>query len=112
MAKKRVSLREFMLEKENKVLRDALERMRKDPIETPFNGCDNSCVVARPRGMATNGGCRCDERKLRQAVLWCSMRCMYLQATVLLLRDGDPLENFEQSKALYERIYERENTEK
>jgi hypothetical protein len=34
-----------------------------------IEGCgDNSCVVAKPRGMATNGGCRCDERKLRRAV--------------------------------------------
>lgn len=32
-------------------------------------GCgDHSCVVAPARGMGTNGGCMCDERKLRMAV--------------------------------------------
>lgn len=37
------------------------------PIE--LEGCgDGSCIVARPKGMHTNGGCRCDERRLRMAV--------------------------------------------
>lgn len=37
--------------------------------ELELEGCgDNSCVVQTPKGMATNGGCRCDERKLRSAV--------------------------------------------
>lgn len=32
-------------------------------------GCgDHSCVVASPKGMGTNGGCRCDEQALRRAV--------------------------------------------
>lgn len=30
---------------------------------------DNSCCVASPKGMGTNGGCRCSERDLRRAVL-------------------------------------------
>lgn len=31
-----------------------------------MNGCgDHSCVIAPPKGMGTNGGCRCDERALR-----------------------------------------------
>lgn len=29
---------------------------------------DHSCVVARTKGMGTNGGCRCDARNLRMAV--------------------------------------------
>ncbi len=34
-----------------------------------LEGCgDNSCVVQAPKGMATNGGCRCNERQLRRAV--------------------------------------------
>ena len=33
------------------------------------HGCgDNSCVVERPHGMATNGGCRCGSRTLRAAL--------------------------------------------
>lgn len=35
-----------------------------------LEGCgDSSCVVAPPKGMHTNGGCRCDERRLRRAVM-------------------------------------------
>lgn len=35
----------------------------------PMEGCgDNSCAVAPPQGIGTNGGCRCGERKLRAAV--------------------------------------------
>lgn len=33
-------------------------------------GCgDHSCIVAPPKGMGTNGGCRCDHRDLRRAVM-------------------------------------------
>jgi hypothetical protein len=32
-------------------------------------GCgDHSCVVARPKGMGTNGGCRCEPTTLRRAL--------------------------------------------
>lgn len=42
-------------------------RMRPVP---DLVGCgDHSCVVAKPNGMGTNGGCRCDGRELRRAVL-------------------------------------------
>jgi hypothetical protein len=39
----------------------------RDP--SAVGGCgDNSCVVERPRGMATNGGCRCGRMALRMAL--------------------------------------------
>lgn len=43
-------------------------RTPKNPPE--LVGCgDNSCIVAKPTGMATNGGCRCDEQRLKRAVM-------------------------------------------
>jgi hypothetical protein len=76
------------LERVNEMLRDQIERMRREPPEVPIAACDNSCLCARPDGMATNGGCRCDERKLRIAVQFWRQRAMYLQAVVQLARDG------------------------
>lgn len=39
------------------------------PLNAAPTGCgDASCVVAKPTGQHTNGGCRCDERALRRAV--------------------------------------------
>jgi hypothetical protein len=34
-----------------------------------LGGCDNSCLIQRPGGMGTNGGCRCSERTIRIALL-------------------------------------------
>ena len=35
-----------------------------------FVGCnDSSCVIAKPTGMHTNGGCRCDARALRMMIM-------------------------------------------
>lgn len=47
----------------------ALDSVRgSDPPD--LVGCgDHSCCVASPKGMGTNGGCRCSERDLRRAVL-------------------------------------------
>lgn len=46
-----------------------VESVRSRP-RLELEGCgDNSCIVAKPKGMATNGGCRCDERRLRLAVM-------------------------------------------
>lgn len=34
-----------------------------------LEGCgDHSCVIAKPGGMGTNGGCRCERVHLRRAV--------------------------------------------
>jgi hypothetical protein len=87
MAKKNPQVEQ--LERMNKMLREQIERMRREPPETPLVACDNSCVVATPDGMATNGGCRCDERKLRRAVQFWRGRAQYLQAVVQLARDGE-----------------------
>ncbi len=71
------------LERENTILRRQIDRMREDPGDVPFDPCDNSCIVTSKRnGMMTNGGCRCDERKLRRAVSWWRRRAEFLQVTV------------------------------
>jgi hypothetical protein len=77
------------LERENRLLREQLARMRQDPGECPVLACDNSCVCATATGMATNGGCRCDERKLRRAVGFWRARAQYLEEVVRIARDTD-----------------------
>lgn len=47
----------------------ALASVRDRPIPELVGCGDHSCVVARPNGMGTNGGCRCDEHALRRAVI-------------------------------------------
>lgn len=47
-------------------------------------GCgDNSCIVAKPSGMATNGGCQCSEMVLRRAVLELRARLTALEAQLV-----------------------------
>lgn len=80
----------MILEREVRYLREQIERIKADPGDCPFLACDNSCVCATPSGMQTNGGCQCDEQKLRQAVLWWRRRAVFLQATIQQMRDGAP----------------------
>lgn len=82
------------LEFENRHLRELITKLREEPPDTPFIGCDSACVVAPPSGMHTNGGCRCEPARLRQAVLYYRRRCLYLQATIIELRDGRPEESY------------------
>ncbi len=50
--------------------RDLADR-RRDPGDLPVTGCgDSSCVVSAPKGMCTNGGCRCSARTMRHAMMW------------------------------------------
>jgi Fe-S cluster biogenesis protein NfuA len=57
------------LERENALLRRQAETFHRDPGDLAVVGCgDNSCVVAIPAGMATNGGCSCSDRTLRMAL--------------------------------------------
>lgn len=52
-----------------KALDDAADE--RHIAQGPPTGCgDNSCIVRPPRGMATNGGCRCELPTLRTAVRW------------------------------------------
>lgn len=76
------------LRRMNEALRRVNERLIADPGDVPFVACDHSCVCASPVGMSTNGGCRCDERKLRQAVRYWRRRAQFLQATIQIMR-GD-----------------------
>lgn len=64
-------------------LRRQLDERRRDPGDLPVNGCgDNSCVVRTPRGMATNGGCRCDERELRWALQYWKRVAAFREETI------------------------------
>jgi hypothetical protein len=48
---------------------EALARCLPAVLSEDLHGCgDHSCAVAKPRGMGTNGHCRCDERTLRRAL--------------------------------------------
>ena len=87
---------------ENERLHAQIKRMRTEPEDYPFRACDNSCVVTRPRGMSTNGGCRCDENKLRNVVMHLKERIYFLTATIQELRDHDKPE--EHYKPLAERF--------
>ncbi len=77
------------LERENDFLRRHVASLRENPGDVPFIACDNSCVCATPHGMQTNGGCRCDERKLRQAVQYWRRVAYFYLTTIRLMRDGD-----------------------
>lgn len=71
------------LQRENEMLRRAMDRLREPPEPYPVEGCgDTSCMVAPPRGMSTNGGCRCDERTLRWALQWHKGYVAYQRACV------------------------------
>jgi hypothetical protein len=63
--------------------KSALDSVRgTEPPE--LEGCgDNSCCIVAPKGMATNGGCRCDERALRRAVQALKIQRRYILASYL-----------------------------
>lgn len=85
-----------ILETENRILRERIARLTEEPPDIPFTACDNSCVVTRPRGMATNGGCRCDESKLRRAVLYWRDVAQRRQAAIQMMLTGEwPTESSE-----------------
>lgn len=76
------------LERECDMLRKQIAARSIDPGDLPVAGCgDNSCVVARPGGMATNGGCRCDDRTLRWALSYYKRLAAFREETVHDLRD-------------------------
>lgn len=76
-------------EREIRMLREQIARMRQDPGDIPFSACDNSCTVARPLGMQTNGGCRCDAFRLRSAVAYWRRVAEHRAETIRQMRDGD-----------------------
>lgn len=106
MAKRNLEVE--LLKKQVEFLQERFEKLFATPSEMPFGACDNSCVVTKPTGMATNGGCRCDERKLRQAVRWWRQRAEFLQATILLFKDGNFVEQWNQWEPKYKALFERE----
>ena len=87
MTARRPSAREEQLELEVRVLRADLARIRTDLGDYPVTGCgDGSCVVAKPQGMRTNGGCQCDERTLRHALAWWKRRAQFLEETIRTMK--------------------------
>lgn len=70
------------------VARNDLASLLADPRGYPIDGCgDHSCLVAHATGMATNGGCRCNERTFRRAVQWWRRYARFLESTVAEQRD-------------------------
>lgn len=70
------------------VLKNQLEKIRESPGDLPVNGCgDSGCIVARPEGQHTNGGCRCNEHKLRMALTYWHRKADFLQETIKLMKD-------------------------
>ena len=82
--------------REIEMLRRMAAERRKDPGDLPMLGCgDSSCIVARPTGMHTNGGCRCEPFKLRRAVQYWRRRAQFLEETIRTMREGDPTDGNE-----------------
>ncbi len=55
-----------------------------------FFGCgDSSCMVKKPKGMATNGGCRCDngDRKAKQAINYLLEKIFLLNKEIEVLQN-------------------------
>lgn len=71
-----------------KSLKSDLERAKISPGALPFPGCmSHSCLVQRPMGAGTNGGCSCDTRKLQMALQWMRQWVEFQQATLQAQRD-------------------------
>lgn len=95
MRRKQRDIQVERLEFEIRNLRSQIDRMRQEPYaDIPTLGCGNNpCYVASPRGMATQGSCNCDDRRLAMALQYYRRRCEFLQATIQEMRDGRPEEN-------------------
>lgn len=77
-----------MLRRHVDTLKRAYDSLFENPPDIPFLACDNSCICARATGVATNGGCRCDEKKLRRAVQYWRMVATHRAAIIKLNRDA------------------------
>lgn len=73
-----------------------LERIES---EGPDVGCgDSSCVVASPRGMATNGGCRCGPHKLRMVLRDLRKKVTELEAQIDVWKIAGPAAHWATAK--------------
>ena len=90
------------LERENAFLRRHIDDLRREPADIPFGAGDNSCICARATGMHTNGGCRCDEKRLRTAVGWWRRRAEFLQITIIEMRNVDAVKQYDETVAVLE----------
>ncbi len=72
----------------NAILQKQLDKIAENPGDMTTTGCgDNSCVVSKPSGMATNGGCRCEARKLRMAMMYWRRKSEFLQTLIKSIRE-------------------------
>ena len=71
----RLAKRLAVVERDNARLREG------PPADARLVGCaDHGCVVSPPKGMGTNGGCRCPEAVLRRMVQWQAREIARLRA--------------------------------
>ena len=70
------------------VLKRALDRIHENPPDLPFLACGHSCICAKATGMATNGPCNCNEKKLRVAVQYWKMVAQHRAAIMKLHRES------------------------
>ena len=84
----RVNHEAEMLRRHVDTLKRALAKLYENPPDMPFLACGHSCVVAVATGMATNGPCNCDEKKLRRAVQYWRMVATHRAAIIKLNRDA------------------------
>lgn len=76
------------LERINEMLQRQLDERRKPPADFPIRGCgDSSCIVMRPQGQHTNGGCRCDIHATRGALMWWKRKAEFLEETIREMRN-------------------------
>lgn len=82
----RVNHEAEMLRRHVDTLKRALDKLYENPPDMPFLACGHLCVAAVATGMATNGPCNCDERKLRRAVAYWRMVATHRLAVIDLHR--------------------------
>jgi hypothetical protein len=86
----RVNPQVEQLTREVEYLRRIDAERRKDPGDLPVRGCgDSGCIVARPTGMHTNGGCRCEAFELRRALQYYKRRAVFLEETIRLMKESE-----------------------
>ena len=91
------------LDKEIQFLRGELKRIRENPPDIPFLACDNSCCVAYPTGMSTNGGCRCDNHKLRAGIAYWKQLSIHYRSLFEIMRDGDRIQQWTDMREYFEK---------
>lgn len=59
--------------------------MELKELNNSYCGCgDNNCLVVKPKGMATNGGCRCHDgsRRAKEAIVFMARKIYLLEKKI------------------------------